>query len=174
MTKYDVQPKNEERTFGTDEIIVSKTDLKGRITYANDIFLSVAEFRESEVLGEPHSIVRHPDMPRSVFRLLWDTIQIKNEIFAYVKNMTKGGAYYWVFAHVTPSIDGAGQVVGYHSNRRVPERSAVAKIEPIYNQLLAEEKRHSDPKVGMQAGYNMLVELLASQNVAYEEFVHSL
>ena len=174
MTKYDVQPKNEERTFGTDEIIVSKTDLKGRITYANDIFLSVAEFRESEVLGEPHSIVRHPDMPRSVFRLLWDTIQTKNEIFAYVKNMTKGGAYYWVFAHVTPSIDGAGQVVGYHSNRRVPERSAVAKIEPVYNQLLAEEKRHSDPKVGMQAGYNMLVELLASQNVAYEEFVHTL
>ena len=88
--------------------------------------------------------------------------------------MAKGGEYYWVFAHVTPSVDAAGQVVGYHSNRRVPERSALGKVEPLYQKLLAEEKRHADPKAGMQAGYSMLTDLLASQGIEYEEFVHSL
>ena len=81
MTK-DIQPTGTERTFENDEIIVSKTDSKGRITYANDVFLKLALYEESEVLGAPHSLVRHPDMPRAVFKLLWDTIQAGEEIFA--------------------------------------------------------------------------------------------
>jgi PAS domain S-box-containing protein len=174
MTKYAVEPKDVERTFGEDEIIVSKTDAKGRITYANHVFLDVAGFRESEVLGQPHSIVRHPDMPRCVFKLLWDTLDAGKEIFAYVKNMAKGGEYYWVFAHVTPSFDGNGAVIGYHSNRRVPEPAALAKVEPLYAQLLAEENRHADRKVGMQAGFDMMVGLLQENNVDYDQFVHSL
>lgn len=78
----DIQPTGTERTFENDEIIVSKTDSKGRITYANDVFLKLALYEESEVLGAPHSLVRHPDMPRAVFKLLWDTIQAGEEIFA--------------------------------------------------------------------------------------------
>jgi len=174
MTKQSILPKNEERSFGEDDIIVSKTDLKGRITYANDVFLKIAEYRESEVLGQPHSMIRHPDMPRCIFKLLWDTIQAKTEIFAYVKNMTKSGAYYWVFAHVTPSFDEFGNISGYHSNRRVPEHAALEKIEPIYRQLRAEESRHAERKAGMQAGFDTLVGLLGRQGVEYDEFVHSL
>jgi PAS domain S-box-containing protein len=174
MTRPDIQPRDAERTFGEDEIIVSKTDLKGRVTYANDVFLKIAEYREAEVLGQPHSLIRHPDMPRCVFRLLWDTIAAKSEIFAYVKNMTRSGAYYWVFAHVTPSFDAFGNISGYHSNRRVPERRALATIEPIYRQLLAAENSHADRKAGMQAGFDMLVGLLQAQGVEYDEFVHSL
>ena len=174
MTTYAVAPTDRERTFGTDEIIVSKTDPRGRITYANDVFIRVADYRESELLGQPHSIVRHPDMPRCVFKLLWDTIQARQEIFAYVKNMAKNGDYYWVFAHVTPSYNERSEIVGYHSNRRCPERSAIAKIEPIYRQLLGEENRHAERKTGMHAGYQMLVDTLQQQGVDYDAFVHSL
>ena len=174
MTKYSVSPTNRERTFGEDDIIVSKTDATGRIIYANDVFLDVALYREREVLGQPHSIVRHPDMPRSVFKLLWDTLQARSEIFAYVKNMAKNGDHYWVFAHVTPSFGANDEIVGYHSNRRLPRPEALSKIEPLYRQLLEEENRHANRKDGMMAGYRMLCGLLESQDVAYEEFVFSL
>ena len=94
-----------ERFFDKDEIIVSKTDLKGRMTYCNDVFLRIAGYTEQELLGQPHSIIRHPDMPRCVFKLLWDTIGAGKEIFAYVINRAKNGDHYWVLAHVTPSRD---------------------------------------------------------------------
>ena len=114
-----------ERFFDKNEIIVSKTNLKGHITYANKTFLNIAGYTEKEVLGEPHSILRHPDMPRCVFQLLWDTVQEKKEIFAYVINRTKIGDHYWVMAHVTPSFDASGQIDGYHSNRRVPDKKII-------------------------------------------------
>jgi PAS domain S-box-containing protein len=92
-----------ERFFEEDEIIVSKTDPKGIITYANQVFLRTAQYQEEEILGAPDNIIRHPDMPRCVFDLLWKTIASGLEIFAYVKNMAKNGDHYWVFAHVTPT-----------------------------------------------------------------------
>lgn len=174
MTKYAVEPTANERTFAEDDIIVSKTDAQGRITYANDVFLDVALYTEAEVLGQPHSMVRHPDMPRCVFKLLWDTIQARKEIFAYVKNMAKNGDFYWVFAHVTPSYDASGKVVGFHSNRRLPRPEAIAKVEPVYKQLVQEENRHSDRKAGMEAAVAMLGTMLADAGVEYDEFVFSL
>jgi PAS domain S-box-containing protein len=174
MTKYAAQPTDVERTFQEDEVIVSKTDTKGRITYANEVFQRVGMYSERELLGEPHSILRHPDMPRCVFKLLWDTLEAGNEIFAYVKNMAKNGDYYWVFAHVTPSFDKNGNIVGYHSNRRVPRREAIAKIEPIYRQLLEEENRHASAKDGMNKAFDTLVGLLNEQGVQYDEFVFSI
>jgi PAS domain S-box-containing protein len=174
MTKYDAAPSNRERSFPDDEIIVSKTDAKGRITYANDVFLDVALYDEHEVIGQPHSIVRHPDMPRSVFKLLWDSIQERQEIFAYVKNMAKNGDFYWVFAHVTPSYDKDNNIVGFHSNRRTPDRDALAKIEPLYAALLEEENRHPNRKDGMLSAYDMLVKQLEELGMAYDEFVFSL
>ena len=169
-----IQPTDREVTFGEDEIIVSKTDLKGRITYANDVFLRIAGFSEQEVLGQPHSIVRHPDMPRAVFQLLWDTLQAGRELFAYVKNITKSGDYYWVFAHVTPSFDTNNSIVGYHSNRRCPNRDSVKAISELYAQLLAEESRHTDRKVGQAHGHEMLTEFVRSKDTTYEEIIHSL
>jgi PAS domain S-box-containing protein len=169
-----VRPTTVERFFPEDEIIVSKTDLKGHITYANETFLKIADFTEEEILGQPHSIIRHPDMPRCVFKLLWDTIQTGNEIFAYVKNMSKNGDYYWVFAHVTPTFDESGRIIGYHSNRRVPERSQVELFTQIYRQLLDEERRHNDWRAGMEAAGTMLLEMIAAKGMEYEEFVFSV
>ena len=163
-----------EIRFGEDEIIVSKTDVKGRVTYANDVFLRVASYSEAEILGKAHSIIRHPAMPRCVFKLLWDTIGAGKEIFAYVINQTKRGDYYWVFAHVTPRFDAKGVITGYHSSRRSPRREAIAKIEPLYAQLLDIEKQHSDRKAGMEASLAAVVAILGQAGVSYEQFVLSL
>ena len=168
------QPTGVERHFANDEIIVSKTDLKGRITYANRTFLRIADFEEHEVLGAPHSIVRHPDMPRCVFKLLWDVLAMKKEVFAYVVNLARTGDHYWVFAHVTPSFGEDNEVVGYHSNRRTPKKSALDTVIPLYQALLAEENKHSDRKQGMASSFKMLTDLLEEKGVAYDEFVFSL
>lgn len=164
-----------ERTFGNDEIIVSKTDTKGRIVYTNQTFLKVADYTEKEMLGQPHSVIRHPDMPRCVFKLLWETLEQGKEIFAYVMNRTKFGDYYWVLAHVTPTFEEDGKTIkGYHSNRRVPSREALDKIKPLYTELLNEEQRHANKKDGMNAAYGMLLEKLADAGMEYDEFVLSL
>jgi PAS domain S-box-containing protein len=168
-----VRPTGRSRTFGVDEVIVTKTDLQGRLTYVNDVFLRVAGYAEHEVLGKPHNIIRHPDMPRAVFGLLWREIQAGNEIFAYVDNLAKDGANYWVFAHVTPTR-AKGRIVGYHSNRRVPDRSAVEAIQPVYRQLLAEERRHQHPVRAIEASTELLGQILADAGMTYDEFVWSL
>lgn len=164
-----------ERFFQEHEIIVSKTDLKGRLTYANRVFMDIAGYTEEELLDQPHSILRHPDMPRCVFKLLWDTIEAKKEIFAYVINRCKNGDHYWVLAHVTPSFDARGEIDGYHSNRRVPDPKVVqGAIMPLYKTLLEEEQRHSNAKQGMNSAFDMLVGILEEKGVGYDEFVFSL
>jgi PAS domain S-box-containing protein len=174
MPPRSTPPSRREITFGENEIIVTKTDLRGSLTYANDVFLRVAGYTEKEVLGKPHNLIRHPEMPRSVFWLLWDTIKAKQEIFAYVVNQAKNGDHYWVFAHVTPSFDAGGRHVGYHSNRRSPHAAAVAAVRPLYAQLVAEEQRHSQPAAAIEAGVRMLTDLLASRQMNYAQFIFSL
>ncbi|MGH1398715.1 MAG: PAS domain-containing protein [Alphaproteobacteria bacterium] len=165
-----------ERTFGDNELIVSKTDLKGRILYGNRLFIDLAGYSEQELIGAPHSIIRHPDMPRCVFKLLWDTVeQDKKEIFAYVVNRSANGDHYWVFAHVTPSFDEAGQIIGYHSNRRTPDRRVLDEtIIPLYKTLLEEEERFANRKDGMNSAYQMLLKILQDKGVGYDEFIFSL
>ncbi len=172
--KHAVEPTGRERSFSADEIIVSKTDAKGRITYANDVFCRVALYAEHELIGQPHSIVRHPDMPRCVFKLLWDTIARGEEIFAFVKNMARNGDHYWVLAHVTPSFAADGTILGYHSNRRLPDRAEVARIEPVYAALLAEENKHADRRAGLEAGHALLRAELGRRNLSYDRFLFSL
>ena len=175
MTAHPSNLTGNERFFDENDIIVSKTDLKGRVTYANHTFLDVAGFKEKEILGQPHSIIRHPDMPRSVFKLLWDTIEAGREIFAYVVNRAKNGDHYWVYAHVTPSWDKSGTVIGYHSMRRQPDRSIIDEyVIPLYKAVCAEEARFANRKEGMAAGLKMVTGLLASKNLSYEEFIAGL
>lgn len=170
-----VRPTGVERSFDASEIIVSKTDLTGRITYANRVFMRIAGFSERELLGAPHSLIRHPDMPRCVFKLLWDTLAARQEVFAYVKNMASNGDDYWVFAHVTPSFAADGAVVGYHSSRRVADRRVVDQVvAPLYRSLLAEEARHQNRKDALESSFRMLTGLLKDRGIGYDEFVFSL
>ena len=167
-------PSGVERTFARDEIIVSKTDPRGVITYANEVFLRVSGYSERELLGAPHSILRHPDMPRCVFRLLWDTIADGREVFAYVLNLCRDGAHYWVLAHVTPTFGADGQIVGYHSNRRLPAPAAVAEIAPLYASLLAVEQGYESKQEAVAASTRALTEALRARSQTYDEFVWSI
>ena len=160
-------PTQEETVMNSDDLIVSKTDLKGHITYCNEIFMKMANMSEEQLLGKPHSIVRHPDMPKAVFKLLWDYIQSGREIFAYVKNLAADGAYYWVYANVTPSYDNSGNIIGYYSVRIKPNPSALEAIKPVYQQMLAIEQSQ-----GVEASINYLANLLKEKGASsYDEFI---
>ena len=161
---------NNEITFNEKEIITSKTDLIGNITYGNSLFIKMSGYSEIDLLGKPHNIIRHPDMPKCVFKLLWDTVQKGEEIFAYVKNLSKSGDYYWVFANVTPDKDLNGKIVGYYSVRRKPPVKAIREhIEPLYKKLAIAENSG-----GTNAGTKLLEDTLKSANVEYAAFVTSL
>ena len=174
MARLDLSVTGVERFFDPSEVIVSKTDSTGKITYCNRTFMKIAGYSEAELMLAPHSILRHPEMPRCVFKLLWDTIASGQEIFAYVINRTKAGDYYWVLAHVTATYTPSGGISGYHSSRRVPDRAAIGKIQPIYRDLLAVESGHHDRKEGLKASYDTMLTLLRQNRVTYDEFVFSL
>jgi PAS domain S-box-containing protein len=169
-----VRPTGVERTFDDDEIIVTKTDLRGMLTYANEVFLRISALTEDEAIGQPHNIIRHPDMPRAIFKLVWDTIKERRELFAYVVNLAADGAHYWVLAHVTPSLDANGKVVGYHSNRRKPVPAAIATARELYGRLRAEEHRHSNPPAALDASWRLLHSILAERGQTYDRFVWDL
>lgn len=156
-----------------DDFIVSKTNAKGIITYGNPIFIEFSGYSEAELLGSQHNIVRHPDMPRSAFKLAWDTIQAGQEFFGYVKNMAKDGSYYWVFTHITPDFDSRNQIVGYTSVRRCPRREAITAITPVYTQMLDAERK-AGARDAIAAGTKVLLDLLEQTGKSYEELVFSL
>jgi len=172
--KPKVAPTNVEKVLRDDDFIVSKTDTKGLITYCNEIFLEFAKYSNTELLGQNHNIIRHPDMPRVVFKLLWDTIQSGKEINAYVKNMASDGSYYWVFANITPVLNENGKIIGYYSVRRKPNKTIIDRIIiPLYQKLLAEEKKNSYGNQ-MAASGKILNDLLNEKGMAYEELILSL
>ncbi|AGZ40692.1 PAS domain-containing protein [Actinoplanes friuliensis] len=174
MRATQIAPTGVERTFGEDEIIVTKTDPRGVLTYANPVFLRLSALTEDEAIGQPHSIIRHPDMPRAVFKLLWDTLKSGQELFAYVVNLAADGAHYWVLAHVTPSFDQHDRLVGYHSSRRKPEPAAVATASALYAKLVAEERRHSGTREALDASWAMMHGMLDERGQTYDQFVWEL
>ncbi|WP_319530627.1 PAS domain-containing protein [uncultured Cohaesibacter sp.] len=169
-----ITPTGRERRFQDSEILVSKTDTRGRITYCNKQFRDIAGYSNKELISQPHSLVRHPEMPRTVFKILWGAIEAKREVFAYVKNLCSNGDHYWVFAHVTPTYNGQGEVIGYHSSRRSPNFTAIETIiDPLYRQLCSTENQHTNRKQGLEAGYAQLNDLLKEKAVTYDQFVLS-
>jgi PAS domain S-box-containing protein len=153
-----------------DDYIVSMTDKTGRITYGNRIFIEFSGYSESELLGTQHNIIRHPDMPRAVFKLLWDKIERKEECFAYVKNMSKDGGFYWVFTNVTPAFDEAGNITGYFSVRRKPKASGVKVMTDVYR-LMLEAERKAGPANAIAASTKLLVDILNEKGLSYDELV---
>ena len=155
------------------DFIVSKTDPKGRITYGNQIFIEFSAYTEKEMLGAQHNIIRHPDMPRAVFNLLWDSIAQGKEIFAFVKNLAKDGSFYWVYANVTPDYDEDHNITGYFSVRRKPNPEAVKTVSQLYDQMLAEEKK-AGPKNAIEASSKLLIDFLDEKGLSYEELIITL
>jgi PAS domain S-box-containing protein len=174
IARSQITPTGRECYFNEDEIIVSKTDVTGKITYANHVFKAVSGYEEPDLLGAPHSLLRHPGMPRAIFKLAWDRLLSGHEIFAYVNNLARNGDNYWVYAHMTPSFGRDGNIVGFHSMRRVPDRDKVAKAEALYTSLLGEERRYADRPQGLQASYALLTSTLESAGRSYDEWVWTL
>lgn len=173
MSKRNIVPTDREMVMENGEMIVSKTDLKGRISYGNSTFMKFAGFDESELIGTQHNIIRHPDMPRGVFKLFWDTLQAGQEIFAFVKNISMDGSYYWVLANVTPSFDENDNVLGYYSVRRKPNPRAIGVIANLYRDMLAAE-RNAGSRDAMTASTDLLTRYLKEKGQTYEQMVLGL
>lgn len=122
-------------------LIVSRTDPEGIITHVNDSFVAMSGFRTEELIGAPHYILRHPDMPAVAFKGLWDTLAEGKKWHGYVKNLRKDGGCYWVYATVIPNVRN-GQVVGYTSVRRKPSRNKVNEAAELYKSLIEAERQH--------------------------------
>ena len=164
-----MQNSLQERQVSADAFLVSKTDTKGKITYCNIPFAQIVGAKGNELIGKPHNIVRHPDMPRVVFKILWEYVKNKKEVFAYVKSKSLDGSFYWVFANVTASLDQSGNIIGYYSVRRKPNPKALEVIIPLYRQLLEAEKSG-----GLEASSRLLESFLQKKNKSYDELMNDL
>ena len=134
-------PRDEEIILDPKRYIVSETDEKGKITFVNDYFIEVSGYSEEELIGKPHSIVRHPDMPKVVFKLLWETISQGLNINAVVKNLAKDGRYYWIFTEFETRKDtDTGEIIGYHAARKSISKHVLEIIADLYAKLLEIEK----------------------------------
>jgi PAS domain S-box-containing protein len=131
-----------EVAFPEGRLIVSRTDLAGLITHANDAFVEMSGYTREELLGAPHHILRHPEMPKLAFKGLWDDVVAGKKWHGYVKNLRKDGSFYWVYATAVPNIRN-GVIVGYTSVRRKPSRTRINELIPIYQQWLAQERSTS-------------------------------
>ncbi|MDD2738863.1 MAG: PAS domain-containing protein [Methylomonas lenta] len=173
-----ITPTQHEIVMRDDDFIVSKTDSVGKLTYCNPIFIEFSGYTELELLGKQHNIVRHPDMPRTVFKILWETIRSGEEFYGFVKNLCKDGSYYWVFAYVTPSFSvcekgKTPEIIGYFSVRRKPNKRKLDIIQALYRDMLAEENR-VDRREAIAAGMSVLNKLIEPTGKDYREFILTL
>jgi PAS domain S-box-containing protein len=172
--KPPITIKDEEIKLHDGEFIVSKTDTTGRVTYANRVFMEICGYSEEELLGVQHNIIRHPDMPRGVYRFLWSTIETGQEFFGFVKNLCADGRYYWVFANVTPDYDINGEVIGYLSVRRKPSQKAIDTLGPIYKAMIDIENNSASKKTAPDESIAFLVQQLEDMKIDYQSFVLGL
>jgi PAS domain S-box-containing protein len=133
-------PIDEEVLFDGRSLI-SETDLKGNITFVNRKFVEMTGYSKEEAVGEPHNILRHPDMPKAAFAQMWKVIKEGKIWDGYVKNLRKDGKFYWVIVHIVPKKDDDGNIVGYIASRKMPDRSMLRTVEAEYKKMLAAEKR---------------------------------
>lgn len=171
--KSPITPTDNELFLPDDGQIISKTNENGLITYCNTLFIEFSGYDESELLGQPHNVIRHPDMPRAIFHLFWETLQKNQEFNGYIKNLCKDGSFYWVFANVTPSMSQDNQLLGYYSVRRKASDEQLSFIKDLYQDLKEIENKSSDEKAIQESTYK-LNNILNGKEVGYNEFILNL
>jgi PAS domain S-box-containing protein len=163
-------PSDREVDWNKNKVLLSKTDTKGTILYANEDFIDVSGYDEFELIGQPHNIIRHPDMPKVIFKFLWDSIKLSKNIHVIIKNMSKTGRYYWVITDFKIIADSDGEIVGYFGTRKsVPEDIIVKFIDPLYKKLL-----HIEEASGMLASEEYLTGFLEERKKTYMEYIDHL
>ncbi len=156
---------SKEHVLKDVDIIVSKGNAEGDITYANPIFLKLSGYSMGELLDKPHSIVRHPDMPKIVFKFLWDNLKVGNDVIAFVKNRSKDDSFYWVLAHVRVAKNPDGSFRNYVSTRKRMTDKAREVIEPLYAKMLEAEKAE-----GMAGSLKVLESFLSDNGASLATF----
>ena len=166
---YRPIPIDEEIKFNKKKFIVSKTDINGVITFANKNFCDISGYSESELLGAPHSIVRHPDMPGSIFFLIWNSLLRGEPVSGVIKNLAKSGKYYWVIADFDIKKDKNGNIKSFTAFRRASPQHVIDEVEELYDTMLNIEKRK-----GIQTALSYLESYLEDKGMNYEEFLNDL
>ncbi len=159
-------------SLSENDLIVSKTDLQSLITYANAEFCNYSCYTLDELLGQPHNLIRHEDMPRGVFQLMWEHLKREEEFFGYIKNRRKDGDYYWTLANVAPVMSNR-ECIGYISVRRQPKRTALNIIEPLYSRMLAVESRMNREQQAATS-IQLMQQMFSREHESYAEFILSL
>jgi len=160
---------NNEYPVNTTQLIVTKTDIYGNIVHANDVFCEISGYDKTELMGVDHNIVRHPDMPSIVFKLLWTKLLDGQEVYAFVKNLRKDGRYYWVFANVKPTTDKYDEINGFISVRKGANKKGVMQIEKIYKLLKSLESPNSYGQAAVK-----LKELLDAKAIKYNTLIQRM
>jgi PAS domain S-box-containing protein len=169
MTKRPI-PIDKEVSWDKTQTIMSKTDLYGTIEYANEVFVDVCGYEDYELMAQPHNIVRHPDMPKVVFKVLWENIQKGNQFHGIVKNLAKSGRYYWVITNFEYSRDENGNIINYIARRKAVPQDVITKhIEPLYKKLLLIEEAS-----GVGASEKYLIGFLEEQGLSYVDLITKL
>ena len=158
-------PTDVEHEVTSVDMIVSKADEKGNITYTNPIFMKISGYTQGELLDQPHAILRHPDMPKVIFKYLWENIQAGKDVNAYVKNLCKDGGFYWVLAQVRVAKNPDGSFRNYVSTRKCITAGAKDAISGLYTKLLDIE--NSD---GVEASEKALMDFLAENGQSTDTF----
>lgn len=165
MTKKNQSiPKNNEIILDPSKVIMSKTNRKGVIQYANNYFLEVCQYSENEILGKPHNIIRHPDMPKVIFKVMWEKLHKGENLFAVVKNLTKDGSFYWVVTKFETTYDKDENIISYYARRKAVPKKIREITESIYEKILAIEK------YDIELAEKTFYEILKNENLSYDDF----
>jgi len=164
------EPIDEQIPLNPKRYIVSKTDKKGIIEYGNDYFVEVCGYSEAELIGKPHNIIRHPDMPKIAFKLMWDRINKAENFMAVVKNLAKDGRYYWVVTDFEPKVDPiTNEIISHTAFRKAAPQKAIDTMVPIYAKLIEIEKEG-----GMEASEKYLRGFLEDRHTTYDDFINEV
>ena len=163
-------PIDKEVSWDKTQTIMSKTDLYGTIEYANETFVDVCGYEDYELMAQPHNIIRHPDMPKVVFKVMWDNIKQGNKFHGIVKNLAKSGRYYWVITDFEYMRDENGNIKNYIARRKaVPQPVITNHIEPLYKKLLQIEQAS-----GIDASEKYLIGFLEEKGMSYVDLITKL
>ncbi|WP_315542609.1 PAS domain-containing protein [Capnocytophaga leadbetteri] len=163
-------PIDREVQWDKTKPLISETDVKGTITNVNDVFCAVAHYSASELIGQPHNLIRHPDMPKLIFKLLWDNLKVGNNFVGVIKNLAKTGEYYWVVTDFEMRRDAMGNITHYIGRRKsVPEAAINNYLAPFYESLLKMEKIG-----GVELSSRFFKNYLTKQGKDYIDFVISI
>ena len=169
MNAEKVIPVNTEVHWNKDLELVSKTDKAGTIRYANEAFVNVSGYEEYELVGQGHNIIRHPDMPKVIFKLLWSNLLKGKDFHAVVKNMAKNGRYYWVITRFEIFKNDKGEITGYMGRRKSVQPEVAERVEELYKKLVQIEEAS-----GIEAAEDYLTGYLEDQKKTYEEYLSDI